>query len=239
MASGPENNDRPGRSTEAFFGRRRGRVLRPQQAAQFDSGLGRYAVDLTKPAPQPLASLFSAPVREVRLEIGFGGGEHLLHRARENPDIGFIGVEPFVNGMSKLLSVLAAKPLDNLRVHDDDATAVLDWLPAASLTGIDLLYPDPWPKKKHWKRRFVNPSNLDRFARVLQPGGRFRFASDIDTYVNWTLLHCRDHAGFDWPAGSAEDWHRPYAGWPGTRYEAKAIREGRRPAYLTFERSAG
>lgn len=237
MASGLTEDDRPSRSTEAFYGRRRGRVLRPQQATQLETGLACYAVDLAAPAPQPLASLFSSPVREVRLEIGFGGGEHLLHRARENPDVGFIGVEPFVNGMSKLLSVLAAKPLGNLRVHDDDATVLLDWLPAGSLASIDLLYPDPWPKKKHWKRRFVNEINLDRFARVLASGGRFRFASDIDTYVNWTLLHCSDHAAFDWQAQSAADWHQPYSGWPGTRYEAKAIREGRRPAYLTFTRS--
>ena len=107
--------------------------------------------------------------------------------------------------------------------------------PARSTT-IDLLYPDPWPKKRHWKRRFVGKANLDRFARVLRPGGRFRFASDIDSYVNWTLLHCRAHGAFEWPAGSADDWRQPYPDWPGTRYEAKALREGRRPAYLTFLR---
>ncbi|TIM63590.1 MAG: tRNA (guanosine(46)-N7)-methyltransferase TrmB, partial [Mesorhizobium sp.] len=98
------------------------------------------------------------------------------------------------------------------------------------------LYPDPWPKKKHWKRRFVSPVNLDRFARVLKSGGTFRFASDIDSYVNWTLLHCRAHEAFAWQAEEAADWQRPYEGWPGTRYEAKAVREGRRPAYLTFVR---
>jgi tRNA (guanine-N7-)-methyltransferase len=110
-------------------------------------------------------------------------------------------------------------------------------LPAASLAAIDLLYPDPWPKKKHWKRRFVGRASLDRFARVLQPGGEFRFASDIDTYVNWTLQHCRAHPDFEWQASSSADWNKPYAGWPGTRYEAKALREGRKPAYLTFVRT--
>src|SRR5690606_14394769 len=114
---------------------------------------------------------------------------------------------------------------------------LLDWLPARSLDSIDLLYPDPWPKKRHWKRRFVSPENLDRFARVLKPGGSFRFASDIDSYVNWTLLHLRDHDAFEWQASSAKDWRNPYPGWPGTRYEAKAIREGRQAAYLTFRRS--
>ncbi|ESX28646.1 tRNA (guanosine(46)-N(7))-methyltransferase TrmB [Mesorhizobium sp. M0761] len=228
--------DRRSRATEGFFGRRHGKTIRPQQAAALESGLGAYGLDLSVQAPAELRALFSADVSTVRLEIGFGGGEHLLHRATEAPATGFIGVEPFVNGMAKLMMAVREKPLANLRVYDDDATRLLDWLPQASLDGIDLLYPDPWPKKKHWKRRFVSPLNLDRFARVLKPGGKFRFASDIDTYVNWTLLHCRAHGGLLWQVQDGADWHRPYEGWPGTRYEAKAIREGRRPAYLTFIR---
>ncbi|MBZ9952973.1 MULTISPECIES: tRNA (guanosine(46)-N(7))-methyltransferase TrmB [unclassified Mesorhizobium] len=233
MSSG----DRPSRATEAFFGRRRGKPVRPQQAAALESGLDAYRLDLTTEAPSDLRALFEADVSAVRLEIGFGGGEHLLHRATEAPMTGFIGVEPFVNGMAKMMMAVREKPLANLRVYDDDATRLLDWLPQASLDGIDLLYPDPWPKKKHWKRRFVSPVNLERFARVVKRGGEFRFASDIDTYVNWTLLHCRAHGGFAWQAAEAVDWHRPYDGWPGTRYEAKAVREGRRPAYLTFIRT--
>ncbi|TPK97801.1 tRNA (guanosine(46)-N7)-methyltransferase TrmB [Mesorhizobium sp. B2-4-12] len=229
--------DRPSRTTEAFFGRRRGKPVRPQQAAALESGLGAYRLDLATAAPPDLRTLFEADVSAVRLEIGFGGGEHLLHRAVEAPTIGFIGVEPFVNGMAKMMMAIRERPLANLRVYDDDATQLLDWLPSASLDGIDLLYPDPWPKKKHWKRRFVSQVNLDRFARVLKPGSKFRFASDIDTYVNWTLLHCRAHGAFAWQAAEAADWHRPYDGWPGTRYEAKAIREGRPPAYLTFIRT--
>ncbi|WP_421914593.1 tRNA (guanine(46)-N(7))-methyltransferase TrmB [Mesorhizobium sp.] len=229
--------DRPSRATEAFFGRRRGKAMRPQQAAALETGFTKYRLDLTVEAPRDLTGLFEADVAAVRLEIGFGGGEHLLHRASESPSTGFIGVEPFVNGMAKMMMAVRENPLANLRVHDDDATRLLDWLPENSLDGIDLLYPDPWPKKKHWKRRFVSPLNLDRFARVLKRGGRFRFASDIDTYVNWTLLHCRAHGGFAWQAKEASDWHRPYEGWPGTRYEAKAIREQRRPAYLTFLRT--
>jgi tRNA (guanine-N7-)-methyltransferase len=181
--------------------------------------------------------LFGRPAKAVCLEIGFGGGEHLQHEAERNPDWGFIGVEPFVNGMAKLLTRLSTSPRDNIRLHDDDATVLLDWLPSGFLDRIDLFYPDPWPKRRHWKRRFVNPANLDRFARVLKPGGRFRFASDIDSYVDWTLLHCRSHQAFEWEAETAEDWRQPFAGWPGTRYEAKAIREGRIPAYLRFVRS--
>ncbi|WP_265516089.1 tRNA (guanine(46)-N(7))-methyltransferase TrmB [Nitratireductor luteus] len=228
--------DHPERASEAFFGRRRGKRLRPQQLAALEKALEALRLDLGPPAPRDLASLFSEAVDSVRLEIGFGGGEHFLHEATRLERTGFIGVEPFVNGMAKLAAQLDGQEPGNIRLYDDDATRLLDWLPAGSIAGIDLLYPDPWPKKKHWKRRFVSPANLERFARVMRPGARFRFASDIDTYVNWTLQHCRAHTDFEWQAESAEDWHTPYEGWPGTRYEAKALREGRRPAYLTFMR---
>lgn len=236
VAPAVTSEERPTRASEAFFGRRRGKTIRPTQSVALESGLARYGLDLSTAAPADLRRLFKTPVGGVRLEIGFGGGEHLFHRASSAPDSGFIGAEPFVNGMAKMMMALEREPLENVRLFDEDATRLLDWLPADSLDGIDLLYPDPWPKKKHWKRRFVSKVNLDRFARVLRPGAQFRFASDIDTYVNWTLLHCRAHAAFQWQAGHAGDWHRPYDGWPGTRYEAKAIREGRRPAYLTFVR---
>ncbi len=226
----------PERSTEAFFGRRHGKRLRPLQTAALETLLPRLRLDLDRPAPKEIGALFARPVADVRLEIGFGGGEHLLVEMKCNPDQGFIGVEPFVNGMAKLVAALEGEIPPNLRLYDDDATRLLDWLPDDSLSGIDLLYPDPWPKKRHWKRRFVNPANLDRFARVLKPGGAFRFASDIGDYVNWTLAQCRGHPAFSWQARSADDWRVPYRGWPGTRYEAKAIREGRHPAYLTFIR---
>ena len=225
------------RSTEAFFGRRRGKTVRPLQAAALEAGLGRYRLDLDLPPPDGLEGLFEARVSEVRLEIGFGGGEHLIDEAVRRPWAGFLGVEPFVNSMAKMMAALADLPLPNLRVYDDDATRLLDWLPAASLSAIDLLYPDPWPKKKHWKRRFVNPANLERFARALKPGGRLRFASDMPSYVNWTLLACAAHGGFEWLARDSTDWHAPFEGWQGTRYEAKALREGRDPAYLTFART--
>ncbi len=227
---------RRSRSTEAFFGRRHGKALSPRQLAAAETLLPALSIDLACPPPARLAELFGAKVAEVRLEIGFGGGEHLHHRAGAMPEAGFIGVEPFVNGMAKLMSQLEVEPRDNIRVYGDDATRLLDWLPAGSLAGIDLLYPDPWPKKRHWKRRFVGQANLARFARVMQPGAIFRFASDIDSYVDWTLLHVRACAHFEWLATSADDWRKPDPGWPGTRYEAKAIREGRTPAYLTFRR---
>jgi len=227
------------RGQAAFFGRRQGKPLRERQASLRTTLLPALKIDPAgDPAPADLRTLFPLPVNTVRLEIGFGGGEHLLHECERFPQTGFIGVEPFVNGMAKILGQLERIPQiqSHIRLYDDDATFLLDWLPDASLDGIDLFYPDPWPKKKHWKRRFVNQCNLDRFARVLKPGAPFRFASDIDSYINWTLLHCTRHPAFEWQAQSAADWHTPYEAWPGTRYEAKAFREGRTPAYLTFKR---
>ncbi|MBE7183123.1 MAG: tRNA (guanosine(46)-N7)-methyltransferase TrmB [Methylobacterium mesophilicum] len=226
----------PTRATEAFWGRRLGKPLRPMQAAAMETVLPERLVDVARPAPGDLRTLFGAQVDAVRLEIGFGGGEHLLREAEAHPRTGFIGVEPFVNGMAKMAMRLSEAPLPNVRLFHDDATLLLDWLPDASLGWIDLLYPDPWPKTRHWKRRFVSGRNLDRFARVLKPGGRFCFASDIDTYVDWTLAHTRDHDAFDWPARSSLDWLTSYEGWAPTRYEEKARREGRSSAYLTFIR---
>lgn len=228
--------ERRSRASEAFFGRRKGKPLRERQVQNLATLLPELKVDLSVPAPADLSELFAARPGRIRLEIGFGGGEHLIHRALEAPETGFIGVEPFVNSMAKLVGRVEETGVRNIRLYDDDATELLDWLPEGSIDQIDLLYPDPWPKRKHWKRRFVSRANLDRFARVLKPGGLFCFASDIDSYVNWTLMHCGAHPAFAWTAENAVDWLTPFAGWPGTRYEAKARREGRKSAYLTFRR---
>lgn len=220
----------------AFYGRHKGKTLRKGQAERIDEMLPALAIDLAAPAPAPLAALFAHAPAEIRLEIGFGGGEHLVHRALERPDVGFIGVEPFVNGMTKALGRIAAETIANIRLSSEDAVHVLDWLPDASLDRVVLLYPDPWPKKRHWKRRFVGPDNVARFARVLKDDGAFHFASDIDSYVDWTLWHVRANPAFEWTARGASDWLEPWAGWPGTRYEDKARREGRGSAYLSFRR---
>jgi len=229
-------DDHPSRATEAFFGRRRGKPLRGRQAEALERLLPDLKVDLQRPPPADPATLFPHRPDTIIVEIGFGGGEHLLAHAQRRRTAGFIGVEPFVNSMAKLVAAVDGTGPDNIRLHDDDATQLLDWLPDACVDEIDLLYPDPWPKKKHFKRRFVNPVNLDRFARVMKPGAIFRFASDIDSYVNWTLQHIDRHPDFAWTARRAADWREPYPHWPGTRYEQKALREGRTPAYLTFER---
>ena len=177
-----------------------------------------------------------APEREVWLEIGFGGGEHLLARAIERPDVGFIGCEPFVNGVAKLLAGVDAGGLENVRVRADDATALIEAAPPAYFSRIYLLYPDPWPKRRQQKRRFVSEDNLARLARVLKPGGELRFATDIDDYAGWTLARFLASPLFAWDARQADDWRLPWDGWAPTRYEAKARREGRGSAYLTFRR---
>ena len=209
--------------------------MKAARAALFETLLPRIALDL-KVAPKALGSLFPTPVDEVRLEIGFGGGEHMICGAQANPRIGFIGVEPFVNGMAKALAAIAAQSLSNIRLHHGDATEVLAWLPAASLTHVDLLYPDPWPKRRHWKRRFVQDSSITAIAHVLRSGGEFRFATDIADYTSWTLRHMLRFPAFEWTAERADDWRHAWPGFAGTRYEARARREGRVPCYLTFRR---
>ncbi|MEJ1159647.1 tRNA (guanine(46)-N(7))-methyltransferase TrmB [Prosthecomicrobium sp. N25] len=221
----------------AFYGRRKGKPLRDRQAELIGGLLPRLALGLDRPAPADLRTLFADPVADVHLEIGFGGGEHLVARLRAEPGLGLIGAEPFLNGMAKALASIERERLaGRVRLHHADAVPLLDWLPPASLGRVDLLYADPWPKKRHWKRRFVDRANLDRIARVLRPGGIFRFASDWPDYVDWTLRRLLDHPAFRWTARASADWHTPWPEWPGTRYEAKALAEGRRPAYLTAER---
>ncbi|WP_332696049.1 tRNA (guanine(46)-N(7))-methyltransferase TrmB [Bosea sp. (in: a-proteobacteria)] len=220
----------------AFFGRRKGKGLREGQAGQIADALPRLR--LPEGELGDLPGLFPVPVEAVRLEIGFGGGEHLLARMRESPQIGFIGCEPFINGMAKFLAVVEREGLRNVRLWDGDAALMLPRLPVGSLDAVDLLYPDPWPKRRQRKRRFVSERTLSLLARALRPGGRFRFASDIDDYVGWTLARLLASADFDWADEAADDWRRPYPGWVRTRYEAKAVKAGRVPSYLTAYRRA-
>ena len=219
----------------AFFGRRKGHPLKPRQAALFKTLLPHLALDLNAPAPADLRALFN-DAAEVRLESGFGGGEHLIAEAERQPGVGFIGVEPFINGMAKALAAIDDRQLKNIRLHHGDATEILAWLPAASLSRFDLLYPDPWPKRRHWKRRFVQDKSVATVARALRSGGVFRFASDIPDYVAWTLMRLMRSPDLEWTAEQADDWRKPWPEFSGTRYEAKAKREGRMPCYLVFKR---
>jgi tRNA (guanine-N7-)-methyltransferase len=241
MNNSSENNcHHRQRAAGAFFGRRKTKPLKRSQALLYDELLPRLKLDLTKPAPGPVpgdvGELFIGNPGRIILEIGFGGGEHLVQRAHEQPDDGFIGCEPFINGMGKALSAIDKQGLTNIRLYDHDATGLLDWLPAGSIDVVYLLYPDPWPKKRHWKRRFVNADNLQRICRILKAGGEFRFASDIAHYVNWTLRFCHDCENLEWQAVTSAGWTNPWQGWQSTRYENKGIREGRIPAYLTFKK---
>jgi tRNA (guanine-N7-)-methyltransferase len=219
----------------AFFGRRKRHALRSRQAALFETLLPRLALDVAAPAPHDLRTLFDGAT-EVRLESGFGGGEHLMAQAERHPDIGFIGIEPFINGMGKALATIEERKLGNIRLHHGDAIDILAWLPDASLARFDLLYPDPWPKRRHHKRRFVQDRTVAQIGRVLRQGGEFRFASDIADYVAWTLQRLLRSRDFVWTAEQAADWRAPWGEFTGTRYEAKAKREGRVPNYLTFRR---
>jgi len=218
----------------AFFGRRKGKKLRLNQADLFANLLPELRVDLAGDLSP--AALFENPPVDLWLEIGFGGGEHLVLQANAYPTVGFIGCEPFVNGMAKMLSTIDRDGLKNIRLYDSDALDLLKKLPDASIGRLYLLYPDPWPKRRQNKRRFVSDETLKLIARVLRPGGQFRFASDIDHYVGWTLSHVMRSNEFRWLAKQPDDWRKPWSGWQSTRYELKAIKEGRKSAYLTFER---
>jgi tRNA (guanine-N7-)-methyltransferase len=222
----------------SFFGRRKGHKLRPHQTDLIAHLLPHLSLDLEAPKPTGAGDLFDPPVENVRVEIGFGGGEHLIAEALAFPRTGFIGCEPYVNGMAKILTQIEAHNIGNLRLFAGDAAELLAWLPDDSLSRIDLIHPDPWPKRRHWKRRFVQDATVTEMARVLPPGGEFRFVCDIDSYVEWTLTHLARSPDFHWLAERADDWRKPWPNYTMTRYGRKAEREGRRAAYLQFRRTS-
>src|SRR5471032_2562896 len=190
----------------SFFGRRKGHKLRARQADLIEHLLPRLALDIGGADRSGLAELFDPKVESVRLEIGFGGGEHLIAEALGFPQIGFIGCEPYVNGMAKILTQIEAHNIGNIRLFAGDAAELLAWAPPHSLDRIDLIHPDPWPKRRHWKRRFVQDANVAAMARVLRPAGEFRFVSDIADYCAWTLAHLLRAPDFVWTAERSADW---------------------------------
>jgi tRNA (guanine-N7-)-methyltransferase len=199
-----------------FWGRSKGKKLRQEQTRVMAEWLPRLIIPLEK-----------------EQQLSFDG---LFKRALENPDIGFIGCEPFVNGMAKLVMDIDRLKPNNIRLFDRDAMILLKRLPRACFESIDLLYPDPWPKRRQRKRRFVSPLSLELMAAAIKPGGKFCFASDIDDYVGWTLQRVLASSDWEWSAMHPDQWIKPYDGWVQTRYEAKAFEEGRTTAYLTFLR---
>lgn len=218
----------------AFFGRRAGKKLHDGQQAVVEATLPEVEIRLDG-ALDP-RTLFPQAQRLV-IEIGYGGGEHLARKAEEEPDTGFIGCEVYTGGIGKMAQAIDARGLDNVRLYTDDALKLLMALPAASIDAVYLLYPDPWPKTRHHKRRFVSPTTLAELARVIRPGGKFHFATDIEDYANWTLAHIVRAPEFDFAPEAPGSWHTPYPGWQPTRYEQKARREGRMISfYFSFER---
>ena len=221
----------------AFFGRRSGKRLHKGQDRLFHEKLPALEITLGD-GPLDLDALFPGRTRRA-IEIGYGGGEHLARVAGDAPGTGFIGCEVFSGGIAKLLEAIDERQLDNVRVFTDDALKLLVKLPDASLDAAFLLYPDPWPKLRHHKRRFVSATTLGELARVLKPGAIFRFATDIEDYADWTLAHILREPKFRFAPAAPGAWHRPYPGWQPTRYEEKARREGRMLSfYFEFERLA-
>ncbi|PIW29389.1 MAG: tRNA (guanosine(46)-N7)-methyltransferase TrmB [Rhodospirillales bacterium CG15_BIG_FIL_POST_REV_8_21_14_020_66_15] len=222
-----------GGSGPRFYGRRRGKKLRPGRQALIDDLLPRLCV----PAEGPVdpAGLFDPVAADVWLEIGFGAGEHLAAQAAARSDIGFIGCEPFVNGVAALLAQIAGQGLENVRILDDDARLLLPRLTDASIGRVYLLYSDPWPKKRHRNRRFVQRETLDDLARVLKPGGLFRFATDHMEHARWALRLAANHPDFKWTASGPRDWRRRWADGFATRYEEKGL-AGPDRVYLEFRR---
>lgn len=229
---GEAQEPRPLRS----YGRRKGKPLSARKERLIAELLPRLRLKLKEPPPRELHDLFSVPVKESWLEIGFGSGEHLLWQAEQHQDIGFIGCEPFVNGMGSLLGAIEDRDVKTIRVHDGDARDVLAWLPDGSISRIFILFPDPWPKKRQLKRRLISKETISALARVLVTGGELRFASDSSDYVAQALFLMNKSGAFVWRAERASDWTTRASDWPETRYERKALAEGRSCVYLSFQR---
>ena len=216
------------------YGRRKGRPLSARKEHLLNELLPRLRLELKTQAPSPLRDLFRIPVGQVWLEIGFGSGEHLLWQAEHHRDVGLIGCEPFINGVASLLGAVDQRGVANIRVHDGDAREVLSWLPNGSISRIFMLFPDPWPKKRQLKRRLLAPETVTELTRVLVPGGELRFASDDADYAALALLLVGQSGAFTWLATRPADWRERPAHWPETRYERKAVGQGRQPIYLRF-----
>jgi tRNA (guanine-N7-)-methyltransferase len=225
-----ENHHRHGPGELRSFGRRTGRTHSPRQDGLLSELLPKVAVDLKRDP------VFDS--KNVWLEIGFGGGEHLVWQAQNNPDVQVVGCEPFEDGVIKVLRSIEEQNLRNIQIHADDARPLLRWLPAASIARAFVLFPDPWPKKKHQKRRLINPAFLSMLARVMRPGAELRIGTDIADYARSIMIAFQTEPGFEWQADAPTDWRVRPADWPITRYEQKANREGRTSSYLRFHRTS-
>jgi tRNA (guanine-N7-)-methyltransferase len=235
----PKSSRRPGPESgrRAFYGRRQGRRLRPGLKALLDELLPHIAIALPADGgPLDPASLFDDPRADYALEIGFGGGEHLAWQAEKAPGTGFLGAEFFINGVAGLLRRIQERGLGNLRIYHGDGRDLLDALAERSLDRVFILFPDPWPKSRHHKRRIIQDQTLARLAAVMKDGAELRLATDDMDYLRWMLERLLGSPDFDWLARGPGDWRERPEDWPPTRYESKAADRGCRPAYLRFRR---
>ncbi len=216
------------------FGRRRGRKLRTSRQALFDSLLPELLIDLSSAGSLQLATLFSNPDLPLWFEIGFGGGEHLLEQAKNHPGVNFIGCEPYVNGMAALLAAIESHKLTSIRLYDNDARELLERLPDNSVERLFVLFPDPWPKKRHHKKRIISQNSLALFYRKITMDGLLRIATDHEDYCTWMLENMLRFEKFEWQAKTCSDWQTPPSGWVATRYQAKALAEGRQAVFLDW-----
>jgi tRNA (guanine-N7-)-methyltransferase len=198
--------------------------------------LPRLAVTIPTSGRLDPSVLFGTAPRSIWLEIGFGGGEHLAQQAEQHPQVGFIGCEVFESGIVKLLTQIEQRRLDNIRIFADDARLLMPALPPASMERVFILFPDPWPKRRHHKRRLISRETLDGLAAIMTEGAELRVATDEGDYLGWMLEHVTDHPAFEWLAGRPGDWRERPADWPPTRYEEKARAAGRSPTFLRFRR---
>ncbi len=232
-----------------FFGRRKGRVIRKTKTTLLEAFLPALRINEQTVFDRRL--MFGTPVNQICLEIGFGNGEHLAGQAKNNPDTGFIGAEVFQNGVANLLTLLTgikttdelpetisleAGRTDNIRVFDNDIRLLFEKIPDGFLDKVFILFPDPWPKKRHASRRIVNPENLQEIARILKKDGLLRIATDHKIYKSWVLHQMHDCPDFEWTATCGNDWKHEPSDWVQTKYQRKALAEGRRPVFLDYRR---
>lgn len=231
-----------------FYGRRQGRKIRKAKSGLLERFLPQISLDEEQNISP---DIFGCPVKDICLEIGFGNGEHIAGQALVNQDTGFIGAEVFKNGIANLLTLITGikengdmpeiikllpERKDNIRIWSDDVRLLFAKIPDGCLSKIFLLFPDPWPKKRHASRRFINPDNLKEIARTLKKGGILRVATDHKIYKSWTLRRLHEDPNFRWTAKCSSDWRNPPADWVETKYQRKAVAEGRKPVFLDFER---
>ncbi len=224
------------RPRRVLYGRKSGPGLGPKQRERLARLLPEREITLPERGQLAPGSLFTPPRARVWLEIGFGGGEHLAWQAAANPAVGLIGVEPYLDGVVRLLTMLDVAGASNVVVYTDDARLLIDRLQPGSLERIFVLFADPWPKKRHWKRRIINPATTARFADLLVEGGELRVATDDPGYRRWILATLLAEPRLEWQAEGPNDWRQRPPDWPPTRYEGKAIAAGRRPVFLQFRR---